>query len=275
MRPVLERVVGYVMDAPRTEAQGLVRHLGRRVPAWLAPRALLPDVWVDSLFHFAITLCRYSRVTGDARYREQAVLQVAGFLRNLQDPDGGLVTHAYNDRPRDRQVPDFARRAFWARGNGWALVSLVEVLRELDLAHPARAALSARAWRLAAALRACARPRDGLYHTLLLDPSSYTETAGSALIVYGLAAGARAGIFGTEELEAARQGMRGLYGVLARRAGGLEVSDTSLGTNPNARRYRRVPRGNQVSYGVGAWLLAASALLASAPSPAAPGPSGR
>jgi hypothetical protein len=57
--------------------------------------------------------------------------------------------------------------------------------------------------------------------------------------------------------------MRGLVGTLQQRGERLEVSGTSLGTNPSstARGYARIGRANQVSYGVGAWLLAASALL--------------
>jgi unsaturated rhamnogalacturonyl hydrolase len=260
-RPILDRVVDYVMTAPRSEAQGMILHLGRRVPRWLAPRGLFPDVWVDSLFHVTITLCRYSRIRADPRYRDEAAQQLSRFLTNLQDPASGLVTHAYNDRPRDRQVPPFEQAAFWARGNGWALVSLVEVLAELPPDHPLRAELVERVRRLAAALRKLAEPSDGLFHTLLLDRDSYRETAGSALIVYGLARGVRAGLLGEADSLLARRGMRGLIGVLESHPSGVEVTDTSLGTNPNARRYKTIRRKNQVSYGVGAWLLAASELL--------------
>lgn len=267
VRPVLDRVVDYVMNAPRSKAQGLVLHLGRRVPRWLAPRGLFPDAWVDSLFHFTITLCRYSRIREDARYRDESARQLVLFLRNLQDPSSGLVTHAYNDRPRDQRVPPFERGAFWARGNGWALVSLVEVWAELPPEHPLRSELAARARRLATALRVLADPADGLYHTVLRDRASYRETAGSALIVYGLALGARCGLFGQAELAVAAAGMRGLLGVLEPHADGLEVTGTSLGTNPRARRYAKIGQQNQVSYGVGAWLLAASALLETEPPP--------
>jgi rhamnogalacturonyl hydrolase YesR len=264
-RALLDRVVAYVMAAPRTETQGLIRHLGLRYPPWLAPRRWFPDIWVDSLFHFAITLCRYSRITGDARYRREAAMQLQGFLRNLQDPQSGLVTHAYNDEPRDERVPPFADRKFWARGNGWALVALVEVLAELPAQDPMRPELAARARRLAAALRPTMHAQSGLFSTLLLAPESYLETAGSALIVYGLAFGARTGVLSAADADAAQAGMRGLVAVLEERPDGLEVSGTSLGTNPSARRYARVGRRNQVSYGVGAWLLAASMFLDATP----------
>lgn len=258
VQPVLDRVVFYAMNAPRTEAQGLLRHLGEHIATWIAPRMWFPDAWVDSLFHITITLCRYSRITQDPRYRDEAAHQLQLFMRNLQDPETGLVTHAYNDFPRNQQVPSFAQRAFWARGNAWALVSLAETWRELPAEHPAREELATSARRLADALIRLQSTR-GLFHTLLLDPSSYEETAGSALIVYALTVGARSGLFSESATTSARLGMRGLVGTLEQRGDRLEVSGTSLGTNPNARRYVHISRRNQVSYGVGAWLLAASA----------------
>jgi unsaturated rhamnogalacturonyl hydrolase len=263
LRPLLDRVVHYVMTAPRTEAQGLIRHLGRHVPPWLTPRSWFPDAWVDSLFHFTITLCRYSQIQADPRYREEAVTQLQRFLRNLQDPASGLVTHAYNDKPRDEQVPAFDKRAFWARGNGWALVSAVELWRASPADDPQRAAIAASARRLASALLRL-QAADGLFHTVLMDPSTYEETAGSGLIVYAFALGARSGLFDARYRTAAAQGMLGLISKLEPNGDRLEVSGTSTGTNPStsARRYAQISRKNQLSYGVGAWLLAATALLA-------------
>src|SRR5690606_25179566 len=54
----------------------------------------------------------------------------------------------------------------------------------------------------------------------------------------------------------------GLLALLRRDAGKSEVTGTSLGTNPIAASYRVTPTADQVSYGVGAWLMAASELLA-------------
>jgi unsaturated rhamnogalacturonyl hydrolase len=257
-RPLVDDVVRYVMSAPRTERQKLVRHTGGRIPRWFLPR-LLPDAWVDSLFHFVPTLLRYRALTGDARYLDEAIAQLAGFARNLQDPATGLFTHAYNDHPRDRPVPAFEKRAFWARGNGWMIVSLIEALEALPRDDPRARELSMRLSRQVQALGAVQTER-GLFHTLLLDASTYEETAGSALIAYGLARGAALGFLDHSAAEQARRAWRGLLGEVVLEDGRAVVAGTSLGTNPNARRYRRIRQQTDVSYGVGAWLLAASAL---------------
>src|SRR5690606_27325198 len=118
-----------------------------------------------------------------------------------------------------------------------------------------------RALRLEAALRRT-QASSGLFHTLLLDQDSYQETAGSALILHGMARGVRLGFFGSDTRQASLKGARGLLALLRRDAGKSEVTGTSLGTNPIAASYRVTPTADQVSYGVGAWLMAASELLA-------------
>ena len=77
--------------------------------------------------------------------------------------------------------------------------------------------------------------------------------------------GASLGLLDAEAGERARRAMRGLLGEVAIEDGRAVVTGTSLGTNPNARRYRRIGQEPDVSYGVGAWLLAASALGAEPP----------
>ncbi len=257
-RPLVEQVVAYVMSAPRTERQGLVRHTGARIPRWFLPH-LLPDAWVDSLFHFVPTLSRYAELTREAHYEDEALAQLEGFTRNLQDPVTGLFTHAYNDAPRDEQVPSFAEDAFWARGNGWVIVTLVDILARLDPRDPRGAVLRARLARQCQGLLRVQR-RDGLFHTLLRDETTYPETAGSALLAYGLGRGARVGLLDARAGQAARAAMAGLVSTLGVVDGRVVVTGTSLGTNPIARRYRKIRRRADVSYGVGAWLLAASEL---------------
>lgn len=260
-RPLVDRVVAYTMDAPRN-ADGLIEHLGRtRLPG---VRLLFPEAWVDSLFHVVPTLMRYSALTGETRYRDEGARQLRLFLAALQDPASGLVTHACNGGAPAEAVPPFSERAFWARGNGWMLAALVDALAHLPGDHPDRPALLVGARRLEAALRSVQTP-DGLFHTLLLSPDSYRETAGSALIVYAMARGLKLGVFPAQTRRHVQRGARGLLSVLRRRETGAEVTGTSLGTNPVQALYAWTPTADQVSYGVGAWLMAASAILDLAP----------
>ena len=256
-RPLVAQVVGYIMHAPRTRS-GMLVHLGRtRLPF---VRSWLPEVWVDSLFHVVPLLLRSSRMTGDVRYREQAVRQLLSFTRTLIDPASGLATHAYNDRTPAEPIPSFQARAFWARGNGWMLASLVDALAELPESHPDRQQLLAAAQRLAGALERAQAP-SGLFHSVLLRADSYLETAGSALIIGALAEGVRLRLFPAATRAAVERGARGLAACVRRDQGRAIVVGTSLGTNPIEALYMWTPTADQISYGVGAWLMASSEIV--------------
>jgi unsaturated rhamnogalacturonyl hydrolase len=209
------------------------------------------------LFHVVPTLRRYAELTGDSSYLDEALFQTLGFFRHLQDPASGLLAHGYFDVPRDEVVPPFGNDELWARGNGWAIVAGVDLLAALPHSI-AREELAARVLRLEDALRRHQDARTGLFHTLVRKPSTYLETAGSSLIVYGMVRGLRAGLFGDSTRAAATIGGEGLLGRLRRRGASTIVTGTSIGTNPVAGLYRFVPVRDQVTYGVGAFLLAAS-----------------
>ena len=256
--PLAEQAVRYAQRAPRTKS-GLVRHLGTAYPA--AIQRLFPDAWVDSLFHLVPTLMRYGVWKRDPGALEAGVRQLLLFARLLGDPKTGLVTHACNDSGSHECVPPFARRMFWARGNGWMLATLVDALAFLPESHPDRQELLHFALRLEAGLGQVQAP-SGLFHTLLLDPESYEETAGSALILFGMARGVRLGLFDAGTRDRVERGARGLWQVVRREGDRELVTGTSLGTNPVELLYRWTPTADQVSYGVGAWLLAATESLA-------------
>jgi unsaturated rhamnogalacturonyl hydrolase len=237
-------------EAPRTRSGGL-RHLG------FLPFPIPAELWVDSLFHFVPLLGRAYLLDPQSRYLDEAAAQLVLFATHMQDPATDLFTHAWSDE-EDRQIPSFEAGLWWARGNGWAIAAMVDLLSILPPAHPHYAAIRQRCVRLEAALRR-AQAADGRYHTVLLDDTTYLETAGSGLITYARARGVHAGLFGAAAWEAAQLGMQGLQQTLLidEETGRIEVTGTSLGTAPVASLYRSIPTDKQVSYGVGAWLLAA------------------
>jgi rhamnogalacturonyl hydrolase YesR len=73
-----------------------------------------------------------------------------------------------------------------------------------------------------------------------------------------MAHGLRAGLFDDETRDAATRGGEGLLSRLRKSGASTRVTGTSIGTNPVAGLYRFVPVRDQVTYGVGAFLLAAS-----------------
>jgi rhamnogalacturonyl hydrolase YesR len=253
-RQTVDAAVQYVLHAPRTKTHGAITHFGRSPLSYLAPP--FPDAWVDSLFHVVPLLVRHGQLMSAPRELDEAAEQMVRFMRAVQDPQNGLVTHAFSEREGQlEREPPFAADAYWLRGQGWVLASGVEAWAALPEEHPLRAELGDRLQKLARSLLVYQTPT-GLFHTLVTRKDTYEETAGSALVIYALARGARVGLL-EDVAPAARRGMRGLIAIVDHDGGRFEVTGTSLGTNPWPAIYEHVPTTPQVSYGVGAWLLAA------------------
>jgi len=254
-RPTVDAAIEYVLHAPRTPTHGAITHFGRSPLRYLAPP--FPDAWVDSLFHVVPLLVRHGQLMNASRELDEAAEQMLRFLRAVQDPHNGLVTHAFSEREGQLVLePPRSAEAYWLRGQGWVLASGVESWAALPEAHPLRAELAERLQKLARSLLVYQAP-SGLFHTLVTRKDTYEETATSALVIYGLARGARVKLLDADAMLAARRGMRGLIAIVDHEGDRFEVIGTSLGTNPWPAIYEHVPTAPQVSYGVGAWLLAA------------------
>jgi rhamnogalacturonyl hydrolase YesR len=260
--PINEKVVNYVMNAPRTEAQKLLRHFGTRWNQFPYNLLWYPDAWVDTLFHVTPTLTLYTQITGDNQYINEAAYQVETMVKNLQDPVTGLLAHAYDDFDKDEQTPAWHQDEFWARGNGWALVSMMELLETLSPQHTAYNTVKVQAIQLAQVL-AANQGADGRYHTLVTKSGTYYETAATALIVYGFAKGIELGILDDGYRDTVIRGARGLLDKTLKWPSDTHatVHYTSIGTNPDPGFYRLVPRDKQVDYGVGAWLMMAAVIV--------------
>ncbi len=132
------------------------------------------QIWVDCMDIDGPFLARLARATGDDRYFDQAAEELLGYARALGDEAGGLFRHGH-------EASCGRNGAYWARGNGWALMGLADTLAVLPREHPASAELRQR---LDALLNALSdrQHEDGLFHTILDDPHSYLETTLAAMI---------------------------------------------------------------------------------------------
>jgi unsaturated rhamnogalacturonyl hydrolase len=156
------------------------------------------QIWVDCMDVDGPFLAALAQATNDDRYYEQAVAELLGYARTLQS-DNGLLFHGYE---RDCGT----NGELWARGNGWALMGLVDTLAILPRSHPAWRELQQRTAALVDAL-ARTQHSSGLWHTVIDDPATYLESTLATMASYALRAGFVHGV-----LESTR------YGDLERRA---------------------------------------------------------
>lgn len=156
------------------------------------------QIWVDCMDVDGPFLAALGAATGEERYYDQAAEELLGYARTLQG-DGGLLHHGF-ERDSGRNG------ALWARGNGWALMGLVDTLAMLPRAHPAWRELHQRTAMLATAL-AGTQDESGLWHTVIDDPATYLESTLAAMAAYALHEG-----FAQDVLD------RAAYGAMERRA---------------------------------------------------------
>ena len=138
------------------------------------------QIWVDCMDVDGPFLAALAQVTGEPAYCDQAAEELLGYARTLQS-DGGLLFHGFErDCGRNGRL--------WARGQGWALMGLVDTLALLPREHPGWAELHQRLVALVDALGA-AQDIDGLWHTVVDRPETYLESTLAAMAAYALREG--------------------------------------------------------------------------------------
>lgn len=149
-------------------------------------RPLDNTLWLDDLYMSVPALAQMGKLTGEARYYDDAAKQILQFNARMFVREKGLYMHGWSQSMDEH--PPF----YWGRANGWAIMAAVELLSVLPEDHAARPKileiLKAHARGLAAV-----QGHDGLWHQLLDRPDSYAETSASAMYVFAIARGINRG----------------------------------------------------------------------------------
>jgi unsaturated rhamnogalacturonyl hydrolase len=153
------------------------------------------QIWVDCMHIDGPFLARFGRITGDAALFDAAADQVLSYTRHLQE-SSGLFRHGWES---DCGV----NGELWARGNGWALSGMLDTLAELPPSHNARPEICQRVEALLHALEMHQCP-DGLWHTIVVDESTYAETTLAAMLSVALREAAQRNVFDTQPYDRMR-----------------------------------------------------------------------
>jgi rhamnogalacturonyl hydrolase YesR len=197
-----------------------------------------------------------ARQTGDTRYRDFALAEFWATTDFLYDPVENLY---FRDSRFFERRDAKGRKLFWSRGNGWVFAGLANMLEALPEEDPERPRLENLFLQMAVKLRVLQKP-DGYWPPSLLGPEdSPPETSGTGFYVYGLAWGVKQGLLTAKEYATSiESGWKALERAVAKdgRLGWVQqVSD----------RPENVAETDTQYYGVGAFLLAASAVAQVAP----------
>jgi unsaturated rhamnogalacturonyl hydrolase len=208
-------------------------------------------VFVDCMHFDPPFFVHFGEMTGDSALIDLGIGQALAHADLLQD-ESGLFWHFWLERTEQRYGLG------WSRGQGWALLGLLDVLEHVPHDHDDRPRLVSAFERLCRALRETQHD-DGSWNAVAQDPLSGTEGSTAAFAATGFARAVRLGILDASFTDAAlRAWSSALAGV---DANGL-LTDVSAAVRPSTSQtsYRHVPKGFLVPWGQGPLLVAALAI---------------
>lgn len=204
----------YVMNAmPRTDESG-IQHV---VSGWLNEG----ELWDDTLYMTVLFIARMGKLLKEDRYMQESIRQFLVHLKYLTDLKTGLFFHGWTFEGHHH----FAK-ALWARGNSWYTAGLVDYLDMVSLPEGVKMFLISALERQVRKL-AELQSEEGLWHTLLDDPSSYLETSASSAFSYGILKAVRKGYIDNKYKEV---GLKGFHAVIGKIDNHGIVQGVSYGT---------------------------------------------
>ena len=141
-------------------------------------------LWLDDMFMGVPPVAWYSKLAKDNKpnYLAEATRQIFQFAERMWVPEKKLFRHGWVEGMQDH--PAF----HWGRANGWALLTMTEVLDVMPENYPQRAKLMELFREHVRGLAAC-QSGEGLWHQLLDRNDSYLETSATAIYVYCIRSG--------------------------------------------------------------------------------------
>ncbi|MDR6340165.1 rhamnogalacturonyl hydrolase YesR [Filimonas zeae] len=239
VRPMVDNFLNYILNKEFRLKDGT---LARNRPQ---PNTL----WLDDLYMSLPAIVQMGVLTGSSKYYDEAVKQYRLFAGRMFNKEKGLYMHGWVQDMNPH--PQF----HWARANGWAILTKIELLDALPASHPGRGFILEQLKQHAAGL-AARQDKTGFWHQLLDRNDSYLETSATAIYAYCIARAVNKGWLNAKAY--------GPMALLAWNAVTTQVTDkgqvqntcvgTGMGFDPAFYYYR--PVSNFAAHGYGPVLLA-------------------
>ncbi len=190
VRPLIDNYLNYIYTKEYRLADGT---LARNRP-------LKNTLWLDDMFMGVPALAQMGKLTGNTKYYDDAVKQIQLFSKRMFNKNLGVFMHGWVESMETH--PEFR----WGRANGWAILTMVEVLDVLPKDYKGRTEILA-LYKAHAKGLASYQTGTGFWHQLLDKNDTYLETSATAIYTYCIAKGINEGW-----LDAATYGPMALLG---------------------------------------------------------------
>ncbi|WP_394918246.1 glycoside hydrolase family 105 protein [uncultured Robinsoniella sp.] len=240
---------------PRTKEGGF-QHVTSANGDRLGVRLNENEMWIDTIFMTVLFLNKMGQKYKKQEWIDESIHQVLMHIKYLCDKDTGLFYHGWTFNEQN----NFGG-IFWCRGNSWFTLGILDYIdmfkgtMNAGLKQFVIDAYKAQVHKLKEL-----QSKSGLWHTVLLDPSSYEEVSGSAAISAGILKGIRYGILDDSYLECAQRAVKGILKNIDQDGTVLNVSG-GTGMGYDADHYKNILIA-PMAYGQSLTILAlAEALL--------------
>jgi unsaturated rhamnogalacturonyl hydrolase len=219
-------------------------------------QALMRDpgagIWLDCMHFDAPFYAHLAKLGGGAVWAERAVDEILAYKDLLFDAGLGLYNHYWLEKTERSYIRG------WGRGQGWALLGLLDVAEHAGKAVRRHDEVAGNAQALAAAMLKWQLP-DGNWWAMVHEPESGPESSTAAFMAGAFYRGIRLGLLPASEFRAPAD--RAYDAMLANldADGNLQGVSAAVYAALTQEHYWHVPRGYIVPWGQGPVLTAALA----------------
>jgi unsaturated rhamnogalacturonyl hydrolase len=242
--PLIDRHIDYILHKEHRLHDGT---LARNRPQ-------VNTVWLDDMFMGIPALAYMGKVKGESKYFDEATRQISLFKQKMFDSSKGLFYHGWVQESEDHL------QFHWGRANGWALLTITEVLDVLPTNHPDRKEILQLYKSHVKGLQQY-QSGSGFWHQLLNKPDSYLETSATAIYTYCIAHGINEGWL--DKLAYAPTAILGWNALSTKINTQGQVEGTCVGTGMafDPAFYYHRPVSSFAAHGYGPTLLAGAEII--------------
>ena len=175
-RAMIDNYMDFIMNKEYRLADGI---FARKRPQY-------NTVWLDDMFMAIPAIANMGKLTNDTKYYDEAVKQILLFKQRMWVPEKKLFRHGWVEGMSDH--PAF----HWGRANGWAILTMCEVLDVLPANYPGREKVLELFQEHVRGL-AVLQSSEGFWHQLVDRNDSYLESSATAIYTYCFAHGINKG----------------------------------------------------------------------------------
>ncbi len=170
LRSLIDIHINYIMNKEHRLADGTLARM----------RPQPNTMWLDDLFMAIPALAQMGKLTGNKKYYDEACKQVLAYSKLMFNKQKGIYMHGWVEGMKEHL------QFHWARANGWAVMTEVELLEVLPATHPQRPAILKLLKDHVKGLLS-SQSGSGFWHQLLDRSDSYLETSATAIYTFAFA----------------------------------------------------------------------------------------